>query len=48
MGNAENVGNVHWESGDLLEDSGACSHFSIPGSPRKDPGEIFQIILGNV
>ena len=42
--------------GNLLEDSGECSHFSIPGSAREDPGEcsrrfreMFKKILpGNV
>ena len=41
--------------GNLLEDSGECSHFSIPGSTRKDSGVfsrkfrgMFKKILGNV
>ena len=41
--------------GNLLEDSGECSHFSIPGNGRKDSGEcsrrfrgMFKKIPGNV
>ena len=41
--------------GNLLEDSGGCSHFSIPGNAREDSGEcsrrlrgILEKILGNV
>ena len=41
--------------GNFLEDSGECSHFSIPGSTRKDSGVfsrkfrgMFKMILGNV
>ena len=41
--------------GNLLKDSGECSHFSIPGSTRKDSGVfsrkfrgMFKKILGNV
>ena len=42
-------------SGNLLEDSGECSHFSIPGNAREDSGEcsrrfrgMLSKILGNV
>ena len=28
-------------SGNLLEDSGECSHFSIPGNIREDSGECY-------
>ena len=41
--------------GNLLEDSGGCSHFSVPGNSRKDSGEcsrrfrgMFEKIPGNV
>ena len=41
--------------GNLLEDSGECSHFSVPGNSRKDSGEclrrfrgMFKKIPGNV
>ena len=27
--------------GNLLEDSGECSHFSIPGNTREDSGECY-------
>ena len=27
--------------GNLLEDSGECSHFSIPGNAREDSGECY-------
>ena len=42
-------------TGNLLEDSGECSHFAIPRNSRKDSGEcprrfrgMFQKIAGNV
>ena len=41
--------------GNLLEDSGECSHFSIPGNAREDSGEylrrfwgMFERIPGNL
>ena len=30
----------------LLEDSGECSHFSIPGNVREDSGECSRIYRG--
>ena len=32
--------------GNLLEDSGKCSHFSIPGNAREDSGECYQRFWG--
>ena len=34
--------------GNLLEDSGKCSHFSIPGNAREDSGGMLLKIPGNV
>ena len=33
-------------AGNLLEDSGECSHFSIPGNVREDFGECYQRFRG--
>ena len=32
--------------GNLLEDSGECTHFSIPGNIREDFGECYQRFRG--
>ena len=32
--------------GNLLEDSGECSHFSIPGNVPEDSGECYQRFRG--
>ena len=32
--------------GNLLEDSGECSHFSIPGNAQEDSGECFRKFRG--
>ena len=46
MNGERNAGNVHLDSGNLLENSWQCSPFSIPGNAREDSGECSRRFRG--